>query len=995
MCKYKALKKIVSIFGFFFLCFIHLQLFLLDSDVYSGQATLSWDPPTTNADGTPLTDLAGYKIYYGTSSNNYFQNIDVGNVTTYTIDNLTDGLTYYFVATAYDTSGNESQYSNEVNKFITSTPPVQQYTLTVYRGGTSTGTGVVTSSPSGINCGSDCIESYNAGTVVTLTAVADGNSTFGGWSGACSGTGTCSVTMDASKSVTATFNIKTYTITATAGTGGNIMPSGSVTVNHGANQTFTITANMGYSIEDVLVDGNSVGAVSTYQFTNVTGNHTISARFKIGTHNLTVGKGGTGTGVVTSSPSGINCGSDCIESYNAGTVVTLTAVADGNSTFGGWSGACSGTGTCSVTMDASKSVTATFNIKTYTITATAGTGGNIMPSGSVTVNHGANQTFTITANMGYHVEDIKIDGISVGNSSSYTFNNVTENHSIYVTFNVSDIDGDGVPDIEEFGPQGNDINYDGNEDGIPDYVQDTAVSMFTFDRMNYISLFSADGKSLSNVKAEPVPDNAPNNLIFPYQILQFIVKDVGSTTTKVVLILPEDASVNGYYKYGPTPDNPVSHWYDFTFDGQTGAEIYGNLIILHLIDGLRGDDDISVNGRIFDQGAPVSSSIGVPKTGQEVSYAGGDDGDIKAGIEWPSPRFTDNGDGTVTDNLTGLMWLKDGGCMGRNSWNNALNVVSDFNINSVKYNCVGYTANYTDWRLPNVRELESLLNYGEVNPAIWLNTEGFSNIKGYYYWSSTHLSKATSMVSVTDRDFRFNSKYNWRTRTNSSAWIINMSDGKSTIGNGSYSYYVLPVRDSISKGVYDLPKTGQEVSYAGGDDGDIKAGIEWPSPRFTDNGDGTVTDNLTGLMWLKDGGCMGRNSWNNALNVVSDFNINSVKYNCVGYTANYTDWRLPNVRELESLLNYGEVNPAIWLNTEGFSNIKGYYYWSSTHLSKATSMVSVTDRDFRFNSKYNWRTRINSSAWIINMSDGKSTIGNGSYSYYVLPVRGGVVAEDK
>ncbi len=122
----KFLKHEFSRFLFFcFVSFVFLNLlfFISAGKVYSGQATLSWDPPTTNADGTPLTDLAGYKIYYGTSSGNYSQTIDVSNVTTYQVNNLSEGLTYYFAATAYDTSNNESSYSNEVNKTI-AVPPL-------------------------------------------------------------------------------------------------------------------------------------------------------------------------------------------------------------------------------------------------------------------------------------------------------------------------------------------------------------------------------------------------------------------------------------------------------------------------------------------------------------------------------------------------------------------------------------------------------------------------------------------------------------------------------------------------------------------------------------------------------------------------------------------------------------------------------------------------------------------------------------------------------
>jgi hypothetical protein len=79
--------------------------------------TLAWDPPTTHGDGTPLVDLAGYKIYYGGTSRVYTFYLDVGNVTNYRMEKLSPG-TYYFAATAYDTSGNESDYSNEVSKII-------------------------------------------------------------------------------------------------------------------------------------------------------------------------------------------------------------------------------------------------------------------------------------------------------------------------------------------------------------------------------------------------------------------------------------------------------------------------------------------------------------------------------------------------------------------------------------------------------------------------------------------------------------------------------------------------------------------------------------------------------------------------------------------------------------------------------------------------------------------------------------------------------------
>ncbi len=90
---------------------------------WGADVTLSWDAPTTNADGTALTDLAGYKIYVGKSPGIYDKAtaIDVGNVLTKTLTNFCEGI-YYFVATAYDTSGNESVYSNEVSKTINIAP---------------------------------------------------------------------------------------------------------------------------------------------------------------------------------------------------------------------------------------------------------------------------------------------------------------------------------------------------------------------------------------------------------------------------------------------------------------------------------------------------------------------------------------------------------------------------------------------------------------------------------------------------------------------------------------------------------------------------------------------------------------------------------------------------------------------------------------------------------------------------------------------------------
>jgi hypothetical protein len=180
--------------------------------------------------------------------------------------------------------------------------------------------------------------------------------------------------------------------------------------------------------------------------------------------------------------------------------------------------------------------------------------------------------------------------------------------------------------------------------------------------------------------------------------------------------------------------------------------------------------------------------------------------------------------------------------------------------------------------------------------------------------------------------------------------MVGMSKDVDRLKVKSDSYYALPVR-SLSP---NLPQTGQTASYATGDDGYIQAGVEWPEPRFTDNGDGTVADNLTGLMWLKDGDCL-RGSWNDAFSLIANLNSNPSVNNCMEYYAAYSDWRLPNVRELESLSHSGVPDTAAWLNSNGFSDVKAVY-WTSTTFSNDNSqacMVRITNGNIAYKSKSN------------------------------------------
>ena len=136
--------------------------------------------------------------------------------------------------------------------------------------------------------------------------------------------------------------------------------------------------------------------------------------------------------------------------------------------------------------------------------------------------------------------------------------------------------------------------------------------------------------------------------------------------------------------------------------------------------------------------------------------------------------------------------------------------------------------------------------------------------------------------------------------------------------------------DGSLKGVITLPSTGQTGTYGINDDGALHKGAVWPNPRFTDNKNETITDNLTGLMWTKDARNPGPTScpmdknteWEEALAHVACMNEN--KY------LGYNDWRMPNVNELASLINTDYADSSVWLTSQGFKDIMKEFYWTST-----------------------------------------------------------------
>jgi uncharacterized repeat protein (TIGR02543 family) len=249
------------------------------------------------------------------------------------------------------------------------------------------GTATIVSSPAGLSCGSICLASFDAGTVVTLSVTVAAGSAFTGWSGACGGTGTCVVTMDRARTVAASLVVRAPPSLNVnmSGTGGGTVTSspagisctsragagfgGACDATFAAGSTVTVTAKPdSFSVFAGWIDSppRSIGVCRGTSACTLTMD-TVKiayASFQLSPYLIRVSATGTGTGTVTSSPAGISCPSTCSAPFPPGTRVTLHAAPDASSDFTSWSGACSGTGSCIVVaMDGPKSVGAAFTQK--------------------------------------------------------------------------------------------------------------------------------------------------------------------------------------------------------------------------------------------------------------------------------------------------------------------------------------------------------------------------------------------------------------------------------------------------------------------------------------------------------------------------------------------------------------------------------------------------------------------------------------------------------
>ena len=223
--------------------------------------------------------------------------------------------------------------------------------------------------------------------------------------------------------------VSAHIIVASTGAHGSISPSGSVSVDDGGAQSFTIEADSHYYIVGVLVDSMSAGAVSTYDFTNVTGDHTISASFSINTYTIEASVSGSngsvdpssqsidwdGTAVVDITPDAYCHISDVlVDTVSVGTPTSYTFE----------------------NVTETHTLVASFEPDSYTVTAFSSTEHGTTSPSIQTVNYGENATVTITPDAHYRVASVSVDGVYVGTPTSYTFEAVSADHSLVAAYTV-------------------------------------------------------------------------------------------------------------------------------------------------------------------------------------------------------------------------------------------------------------------------------------------------------------------------------------------------------------------------------------------------------------------------------------------------------------------------------------------------------------------------------------------------------------------------------
>ena len=289
-------------------------------------------------------------------------------------------------------------------------------------------------------------QTVNYGSSLTFTATPSTGYNVNTWSvdGTVAQTGgtTYALTnITASHTVKVTFIPMTFNVMPAAGANGTISPSTLQTVNYGNSLTFTATPNPGYMVSTWSVDGTvaQTGGL-TYLLADITASHYVQVAFTTSTYTVTPGADANGT----ISPS-------TAQTVSSGGSLTFTATPNTGYSVNTWSldGTVVQTGGTTYTLSnitANHTVYVTFTALTYTVTPGAGANGTISPSTAQTVSSGGSLTFTATPNTNYMVNTWSLDGTVVQNGgTTYTLANITANHTVNVTFTLSDLYRHSLP----------------------------------------------------------------------------------------------------------------------------------------------------------------------------------------------------------------------------------------------------------------------------------------------------------------------------------------------------------------------------------------------------------------------------------------------------------------------------------------------------------------------------------------------------------------------
>jgi Fe-S cluster biogenesis protein NfuA len=684
------------------------------------------------------------------------------------------------------------------------------FTLTV----TAPSAGIITGT--GINCSADCTETYTAGTLLTLTAVPNSGYMFTSWSGCIPLTGypnQCQVTLDADKNVTALFAPVSMSLTVIkSGIGAGTVTSDSAIINcdtscaansatfsYGTAVTLTATAASGATFTGWSGACSGTGAC----FITMDAAKTVTAHF-IPTYALTVSK--TGSGDVNSIPTGIDCGAQCVASFDSDSIIALNANPATGFTFTGWSGACSGTGACSITMNTVHNVGAHFTANHYVITATADpiVGGSINCSPNpVTYNGTVN--CTAVPNSGYTFT--QFSGDCSGTICALT--NITTNK--------------------------------------------TVTAHFTLNSIPLTVIKNGTGSGIVTSAAAEI--NCGINCAANFESGSSITLTATPTTGSLL---------SGWSGCIPLTHDP--NQCDVTLTtAQTVTATFRSAITLAL-----NDTGINTCGNTATNNVPCPVA-GFP--GQDAEYGNNQFNFTKLDLYGAELAATATNHACVRDNVTGLIWeikTKNSGSRDAHllyTWEERLAYVQTVNAM--------HLCGFSDWRVPDIKELTSIVNYQHSIPKPASVSDYFSDFSGaLFFWSE---STSIDMINK--------------------AWFLYFTNGVANYGDRSKSYHLRLVRGAQT------------------------------NDTFIEHGDGTISQTNTGLMWAKcsegqsGSTCAGTATtlnWEQALTTADNAHL-----------AGYSDWRLPNIKELQALIDYKRAgNPK--LDPSYFPNTPAAAFWSST-----------------------------------------------------------------